>query len=72
MAHNTQLSHIGPKHINMISYNLVCALNFIHSSGLVHRDLKPSNILIDDLCNVKICDFGLSRSIAKHNKRSLS
>jgi mitogen-activated protein kinase 1/3 len=28
---------------------------------VVHRDLKPSNLLIDTSCNVKICDFGISR-----------
>jgi mitogen-activated protein kinase 15 len=26
--------------------------------------LKPSNILLNSDCNVKICDFGLARSLA--------
>lgn len=34
----------------------------MHSAGVIHRDMKPSNILIDEYCNVKICDFGLSRT----------
>ena len=29
----------------------------------MHRDIKPANILIDDQCVVKICDFGLSRTV---------
>jgi len=31
----------------------------------MHRDIKPSNILFDEKLNVKICDFGLARSVAE-------
>jgi mitogen-activated protein kinase 1/3 len=36
----------------------------MHSAKVVHRDIKPANILINEDCSVKICDFGLSRSLA--------
>jgi mitogen-activated protein kinase 1/3 len=34
----------------------------------MHRDLKPENILVTEDMQVKICDFGLSRSIVSKQK----
>ena len=39
-------------------------MKFIHSAALLHRDIKPSNILVDSSCLIKLCDFGLCRSIS--------
>ena len=51
-------------HIRFIIYQLLKALKYIHSAELLHRDIKPSNLLIDSSCRIKLCDFGLCRSIA--------
>ena len=53
----------GQKHIQTMLYNMLCAVNFISSANVVHRDIKPANILINKHCQVKICDFGLARTL---------
>jgi serine/threonine protein kinase len=32
---------------------------------LLHRDIKPSNLLLNADCHIKVCDFGLCRSVAE-------
>ena len=45
------------RYIGQLLEGLAC----LHHNSVIHRDIKPFNILIDDLDNVKICDFGLSK-----------
>lgn len=59
--------HFEQSHLIEILYNLLCAINYIHSAGVLHRDIQPGNILIGDDCTVKICDFGISRSLSEGN-----
>jgi len=41
---------------------IVSAIEYCHSLGIVHRDLKAENLLLDADMNVKIADFGTSNS----------
>jgi serine/threonine protein kinase len=36
-------------------------MKYVHSASVIHRDLKPGNLLVNSDCELKICDFGLSR-----------
>lgn len=50
-------------HAKIIIYNLLCALHYLQTANIIHRDIKPSNIMLTDNCGVKICDFGLARTM---------
>ncbi len=34
----------------------------------MHRDLKPSNLLVNQVCDIKICDFGMARGFGASEK----
>lgn len=53
--------------------HILLGLEYMHSKKIIHRDLKPSNILWfekDGNVTVKICDFGLSKSITDQEPNS--
>ncbi|WP_321380962.1 serine/threonine-protein kinase [Trichococcus shcherbakoviae] len=49
------------REIVMYSLDLLSAVSYIHSKGLLHLDIKPTNILIDVSGKAVLTDFGLSR-----------
>ncbi|QPG76043.1 mitogen-activated serine/threonine-protein kinase [Brettanomyces nanus] len=55
---------LSDNHCQYFIYQTLRALKALHSADVLHRDLKPSNLLINSNCDLKICDFGLARSIA--------
>ena len=48
-------------------YNIIiqiCSgIKEIHDKNIVHRDLKPENIILNEYDDIKIIDFGISKSI---------
>ncbi|MFN3562206.1 MAG: serine/threonine protein kinase, partial [Chloroherpetonaceae bacterium] len=48
--------------IQQLSLQICDGLAEIHQRGIVHRDLKTTNLMLDEKENVRIMDFGLSKS----------
>jgi eukaryotic-like serine/threonine-protein kinase len=47
-----------------IAIEILKALDYIHTSGVVHRDLKPENIMVDENDHIKLIDFGIAGDTA--------
>ena len=59
------------EHAKFYFIQILLALEHMHSKGFIYRDIKPENILIDINGNLRLADFGLSKSI-KREKRAYS
>ncbi|PFH51897.1 hypothetical protein AMATHDRAFT_74594 [Amanita thiersii Skay4041] len=49
------------EHVQYFLYQILRGMKYVHSAAVIHRDLKPGNLLVNSDCELKICDFGLSR-----------
>ena len=46
---------------------LLAAVRFMHSQGVLHRDIKPENILLESVAPdapIKLADFGSAKRLA--------
>jgi len=50
----------------VMAVQIAQGLTFLHKNNppICHRDIKPENVLVDDHGDVKLCDFGLSSTVA--------
>merc|ERR1711920_773600 len=51
------------KQATKITYQICKAIHCCHRQKIMHRDVKPENILIDNKGDVKLCDFGVARTV---------
>lgn len=58
------------KELHSFAVQIARGMKHLEERGIIHRDLAARNILIDENKQLKISDFGLSRSIIYVSRRS--
>uniref|UniRef100_A0A2C9L5F9 Protein kinase domain-containing protein n=1 Tax=Biomphalaria glabrata TaxID=6526 RepID=A0A2C9L5F9_BIOGL len=62
----------GLKHSLVVKFTrqILNGLKCIHEERIIHRDIKAENILVTNMENIKIADFGISKVFEKFSKAS--
>ncbi|XP_070570937.1 cyclin-dependent kinase 14-like [Ptychodera flava] len=53
---------LNPHNCRLLLFQLLRGLAYIHQRRILHRDLKPQNLLISEVGELKLADFGLARA----------
>lgn len=67
-----QVTIVTPHIAAAIARDVLGGLAACHHIGVVHRDIKPSNILVNQVGQAKITDFGLATAYVSHMEASIS
>ncbi|GAB2221334.1 hypothetical protein Droror1_Dr00012509 [Drosera rotundifolia] len=53
--------HFSQSEVKCLMLQLLEGVKYLHDNWVIHRDLKTSNLLLNNSCELKICDFGMAR-----------
>lgn len=69
-ARESEPTCLSESQISQITYQVLKALEYLHSMKKIHRDIKAGNILINGRGMAKLADFGISAQQVGDEKRT--